>query len=208
MKCKPNHKPFNMGISLWLVPSAKDARRLSTIMRARQDEYPNFPFSYPTFDPHITLASCPSSSAPSLSMIRAAIPKFEHGLFVKFKSVEIGTHFFRSVYTTIAPLPALSALHEEVHAKLGIEARTPLFPHMSLCYIDDRDALLGERDKFLQELKDGGKIKEADDGSGVSLNCGDLAGDWMDGFQATEIWVANCDGPVEGWKIVDKVPLI
>ncbi|KAF8077766.1 RNA ligase/cyclic nucleotide phosphodiesterase [Lyophyllum atratum] len=199
-----------MGISLWIVPSPEDAQRLKTVMAAKQDGQQNLSLSsYPSFHPHITLASfsCAESAAP-LSDIRAAMPKLQHGLPIEFKSIDIGTSFFRSVYIAISLTSALSAMHEEVHTKLGIDPRTPAFPHASLCYIDDGDALLGERVKFFRELENDGRLRKIEGESGISLNCGDfLVEDWMSGFLATEVWVASCDGPVEGWKILDTILL-
>lgn len=176
-------------------------------MRAPTDNRPNQPSSYPDFDPHITLASVPMSSPSSLLSIRVAIPIFESPLTVDFKSIEIGTHFFRSVYLAIAPTPALSALHEQIHAKLGIEPRTPSFPHLSLSYISDEDAQSGERESYLQALENAGRIDR--DGKTVALDCGnDGTPNWIKGFRATEIWVADCDGPVEGWTVLDKIAIM
>ncbi|GLB34777.1 putative cyclic phosphodiesterase-like protein [Lyophyllum shimeji] len=203
---QPQPHPSTMGIAVWLVPSAEDAQRLKRIMDTRREERSNHPSSYPSFHSHITLASLPLQSA-SPSEIRAAIPKFEHGLSVKFKSIEIGTHFFRSVYIAIELTPELSALHDKIHAKLAIEPRTPAFPHVSLCYIADEAAR--EREEFFRELKDGGKIRQIQNDSNVSINCAGGPGeeDWMSGFLAKEVWVAQCDGPVEDWTVLDKIPI-
>ncbi|KAG5645079.1 hypothetical protein DXG03_007169 [Asterophora parasitica] len=184
----------------------ENAQRLSTIMNLWKGQDPSsFPSSYPTFAPHITLASFPSSSAIPAKQIRAAIPKLDEEIQVDFKSVEIGDHFFRSVYIAIAPSPALWALHEQVHTNLGIEPRTPAYPHLSLCYIDDADAALGEREKFYGELLVRIKITG---NARIGLDCEGIKKDWMEGFQATEIWVADCDGPVEGWQILDKISVV
>ncbi|KAG6844930.1 hypothetical protein H0H87_002414 [Tephrocybe sp. NHM501043] len=206
-----------MGTSLWLVSSEEDAEKLKMIMRdTRQSERPNLPASYPNFYPHITLLSFPpASTAATPEGIRAAIEpllKQTRDLPIKFQSVDIGTHFFRSVYITITPSPSLLSLHKDVHAQLGIEPRTPLFPHLSLCYIDDQDASGGEREKFLQELREEGKIRynTFEGGESVSLRCGNgeyghIQALWLGGFEAKEVWVAKCDGPVENWKILDKI---
>ncbi|KAG6917937.1 hypothetical protein DXG01_000375 [Tephrocybe rancida] len=199
------------GTSLWLVPNDEDAERLKTIMRARQSEHHNYPSSYPTFHPHVTLASFPSpSTPPTPETIRAAIePVLQQSgsLAVKFQSVDIGDHFFRSVYIAVVPTPALLALHKDVHASLGIEPRTPSFPHVSLCYIDDADARGGERERFLEELKKKGMTKTEGE-TGVSLRCPDAeGGGWFSEFGAKEVWVAECDGPVESWNILDKIPI-
>lgn len=162
--------------------------------------------SFPKFAPHITLASLPWISAPPLSIIRAAIST--NPIAVEFKSIEVGDHFFRSVYIAISPTPALSTLHEHIHTKLGIEPHTPSFPHVSLSYIDDEDAQKGDREWFLWYLENAGKV-DRENSELVRLNCSSESGaeDWMKGFHAAEIWVANCDGPVEGWSVLDRVPI-
>ena len=53
-------------------------------------------------------------------------------------------------------------------------------------------------------LKDAGVIRE--EGDRVSLQCGEDGG-WVDGFDVKEIWIAKCDGPVEGWEILDRLTL-
>ena len=209
---EPNSLYYNKGTSLWIVPDEPDTERLKTIMRTRQSERHNFPSSYPAFQPHVTLASFPSTFAPPTSDIRAAIDSaLEHShsganLPIKFQSVDIGTHFYRSVYIVITPTPELLALHENVHARLGIEPKTPAYPHVSLCYIDD--AAVVEREKFLEELKREGKIRYDSESKSVSLRCGE--GEdwvWLREFGAREVWVAKCDGPVEGWTVLDKIPI-
>jgi len=31
--------------------------------------------------------------------------------------------------------------------------------------------------------------------------------DGIDGFEASEVWITNCDGPVDKWTILEKVSL-
>ncbi|KAF9030680.1 hypothetical protein BDZ89DRAFT_659310 [Hymenopellis radicata] len=57
-------------------------------------------------------------------------------------------------------------------------------------------------------LKDAGRMKPTQDNAGVSLNCSQGAGeDWVSTFEASEVWIAECNGLVETWKILDKVSL-
>ncbi|KAG6899418.1 hypothetical protein C0993_010455 [Termitomyces sp. T159_Od127] len=216
-----------MGTSLWIVPNEQDAERLKTLMRrTRQNERADFPSSYPAFHPHVTLASFPSAStstsAPSTAAIRAALDSALHGadnplpnprprpIQIAFESLELGTHFFRSVYIAAAPTPALRALHGAVHAGLGVAPRTPAFPHLSLCYVGDADA--EERGRFWGEVRvrvRGGCEHGGGDGEGgrVSIWCGEEGG-WVAGFEAGEVWVVECDGPVEGWTVLDKISIV
>ncbi|KAJ7087737.1 2',3'-cyclic-nucleotide 3'-phosphodiesterase, partial [Mycena epipterygia] len=193
------------GLTLWLVPSASDSARLKNIMDTRPKSQSNSEASYPQFQPHITLASFPDP-APSLAAILSSISQAQPALPVTFDAVEVGDHFFRSVYLAVHPTPALLDLHRHVHAKLEIPPKTPKYPHISLCYISDEDAASGERAKYFQELQDSGKIRE--NGNSISLNCGGLSEeDWFSGFESPEIWVTRCEGPVETWTVEQKIAL-
>ncbi|KAF7338041.1 Cyclic phosphodiesterase [Mycena venus] len=184
-----------MGLTLWLVPSSSDSERLKRIMNVRPNPQLNSETSYPKFEPHITLASLPDP-VPSLDTLLSSIPHAQSALPVTFDAIEVGDHYFRSVYIAVHPSPALLELHRHVHDKLGIPPKTPKYPHISLCYVNDEDAAAGERDKYFQELEKSGKIRK--DGSSVSLNCGESGEeDWLSRFESTEIWLARCEGPVE-----------
>ncbi|KAF7322463.1 Cyclic phosphodiesterase [Mycena chlorophos] len=163
--------------------------------------------SYPAFYPHITLASLPSDPEPTLQQIHAAIPPLSQPLDVSFHQVEVGDHYFRSVYIAIQPTADLLALHQHVHHELGIaNPRTPKFPHLSLAYITDEDAAAGERARYYDALAKNSKIVST--GDGVSLNCG-LNGqdEWLQVLKSLEIWVTRCEGPVETWTVESKIPL-
>jgi len=164
--------------------------------------------SYPKFHPHITLASLPLYVESNLTDIEASITisKAKAPLTVNLSSVEIGSHYFRSVYIAIEPTSEIMDLHRRIHEAFQADPRTPSFPHLSLCYIDDKDAADGEREAFYKALKDGGKIKAGSEG-GVCLDCGLSAKDWMDCFEENEIWVVRCEGPINGWAILKKLPI-
>ena len=162
--------------------------------------------SYPRFHPHITLASLPLSIERKLTDIEASITTSKAPLIIKFSSVEIGSHYFRSVYVAIEPTSEIIDLHGRIHGALNAVHQTPLFPHLSLCYIDDKDAAVGEREAFYKTLRDQGKIRARSEGN-VSLNCGLAEEDWMDCFEANEMWVVRCEGPVNEWAILSKLPI-
>ena len=45
-------------------------------------------------------------------------------------------------------------------------------------------------------------------GGGVELNCkpdNEAGIDWMSGFVAEEIWIVDCVGVVENWKVLERV---
>jgi 2',3'-cyclic-nucleotide 3'-phosphodiesterase len=160
--------------------------------------------SYPRFHPHITLASLPLSVENSLTDIEASITTLKAPLTVKFSSVEIGSHYFRSVYIAIEPTSEIMDLHGRIHEALQAVPRTPSFPHLSLCYIDDKDAAVGEREAFYETLKEKGKIEAGGEG-GIGLDCGLVEENWMNCFEANEIWVVRCEGPVHEWTILKKL---
>lgn len=185
---------------MWLVPSEEDSAKLRRIMTNSK----SVSGSYPKFEPHVTLATF---STLDPQQLRESIPKSGlSDLRIQFKSVDIGTHFFRSVYIAVEPSSALTALHTHIHQALNMEPRTPSFPHISLCYIVDDDAARGERQAWRDQLEATGRIRSSD--NGVELNCGiDVDEDWMACSLAHEIWLVNCVGPVEEWSILDRVLL-
>lgn len=133
--------------------------------------------TYPAFHPHITLVSPPVSLDDHLGSIEACVAKYRALTppICRFKSVDIGNHYYRSVYVAIQPTLELLDIHKHFHDILKIEPRTPAFPHVSLCYIDDADAENGERQVFYDILKDAGNlrtIKKDGDVESVGLNCG------------------------------------
>ncbi|KAK1236401.1 hypothetical protein PQX77_000341 [Marasmius sp. AFHP31] len=202
----------DVGVTLWIVPAEEAMLKLKRTMDIRPSgsDAPSSgrdtePTSYPKFDPHITLASLPSSTDISISQLRDSIPKDQSPLKIHFRSVvDMGDHFFRSVYIAVNLSPELAELHRRVHDALKVEPKTPKFPHISLCYITDSDAADGERQRYREELTR--RIRGGDDGN-VALNCGLDEEDWVSGFVASEIWIAECEGPVETWKILDKISL-
>jgi len=167
--------------------------------------------SYPKFYPHITLATrLPATNDPDA--LRSLIPLQDTPLTCNFASINIGDAYFRSVYIAIKPGVQLLDLHKKVHENLQIETRTPSFPHLSLVYITDEDADAGERIKYYDLLQEGGKFEKLSMDTGekaVRLNC--RSGEeesWMDSFDATEVWVVKCVGPVESWEVKAKYPLL
>ncbi|TFK42480.1 2',3'-cyclic-nucleotide 3'-phosphodiesterase [Crucibulum laeve] len=193
-----------MGVTLWIVPAEHDVQRLQAIMHLRAEE-PHSNSSYPKFTPHITLALVPKDLNFELPTLRAAVPPSQERLAIDFESVEVGSTYFRSVYIAVKLSPELTTLHQHVHASLGVDPKTPSFPHVSLCYIDDNEE--DERRRFQKTLQSEGRIREEFPGS-VAVNCGpNDEEDWMSGFEAAEIWVVNCEGPVEEWEILEKIPI-
>lgn len=88
------------------------------------------------------------------------------------------------------------------------EKASPAFPHLSLFYIADEEA--HTRVRFLQEMEREGVVRHSADGLSVALRCAQVGeGDdgVLEGFTATQIWIVDCEGPVEEWKVLDKILL-
>ena len=199
------------GLTLWIVPDDENTEKLQSIMQIKRG--PSLvQASYPAFHPHITLVSPPVSLEDHLASIEACLAKYRTLTrpICRFKSVDIGNHYYRSVYVAIQPTLELLEMHKHFHVILKVKPKTPVFPHVSLCYIDDADAENGERQAFYDALKEAGKLRatKKDGNEGVSLNCGsNTQEEWIDHFEASEIWGVLCEGPVEGWKVVQKFSL-
>jgi len=75
------------------------------------------------------------------------------------------------------------------------------------------------RERLLRELERENVVRHAVDGLEVVLECGARAGEdrtgsasgkadgALAGFTGTQIWIVDCEGPVEGWEVLDKILL-
>ncbi len=212
--------PSVAAISLWLVPSAPESALLQQFMNRHPK--PGAEHSFPHFHPHVTLATlCPPVASESSSeqrdstvlTLREAVPLGQRVVPVRFARVVAGDHYYRSVFVALAPSPEL------VHLRAALAAagtpHPPAFPHLSLYYIADEEA--HTRERLLQELERENVVRHAADGQEVVLDCGGAGADTADsgmgyggalaGFTGTQIWIVDCEGPVEGWKVLDKILL-
>lgn len=210
-----------MGISLWLVPSAPESALLQQLMNRHPER--GAEHSFPHFHPHITLATLRAAvaSEPSTATaacdstvltLREAVPLGQRAVPVRFARVVAGDHYFRSVFVALAPSPELVRLRAALAA--AGTPHPPAFPHLSLYYIADEEA--HTRERLLQELERENVVRPAADGLEVVLVCAgagaDAAGSQtadgaLAGFTGTQIWIVDCEGPVEGWKVLDKILL-
>lgn len=205
-----------MGLSLWLVPTAEQSVKLSWIMHVRPPTAKMFN-SYPKFHPHITLATVPSTTP--VGELVAAIPSRQSQLKVAFSDVVASDAYFRSVLAVIEPSPEIISLHTGIHKTLKMgNPQSPMFPHMSIYYIDDAEA--EERIRVLQELKTNGTVIKTEGGVQIHTSGGPIGtptgpgtrprpyDDALHGFDGVEIWAVLCDGPVETWTVLEKVELL
>ncbi|KAF9792360.1 2',3'-cyclic-nucleotide 3'-phosphodiesterase [Thelephora terrestris] len=204
-----------MGLSLWLVPTAEQSAKLSWLMHIRPPTAKMFN-SYPRFHPHITLVTVPSTTP--VEELVAAIPSRQSQVKVAFSDVVVSNAYFRSVLATIEPSPYIMSLQTEIVESLKIRnPPSPMFPHMSIYYIDDTEA--EERTRILQELEANGTVIKTEEGVQIHTSVGPVGvptgpetrpephDDALQGFDGAEIWVALCDGPVESWTVLEKVVL-
>jgi len=207
------------GISLWLVPSAPESALLQQLMNRHPE--PGAEHSFPHFHAHVTLATLQSSEHSSSAArdsvvltLREAIPLGQRTVPVRFARVIAGDHYYRSVFVALAPSPELVSLRAALAA--AGTPHPPAFPHLSLYYIADEEA--HTRERLLQELERENVVRHAADGQEVVLECAgagagvDSAGSGtadgaLAGFTGTQIWIMDCEGPVEGWKVLDKILL-
>ena len=172
--------------------------------------------SFPHFHPHVTLttlqSSEPTARDSTVLTLREAVPLGQRTVPVRFARVVAGDHYYRSVFVALAPSPELVSLRAALAT-----ARTPhppAFPHLSLYYIADEEA--HARERLLQELERENLVRQAADGQEVVLECvsadvdgagSGTANGALAGFTGTQIWIVDCEGPVEGWKVLDKILL-
>ena len=212
----PTNESISPGLSLWLVPTAAQSAKLSWIMHVRPPTA-KMPDSYPRFQPHITLTTVPSTT--SVEELVAAIPSRQSRVKVDFSDVVVSDAYFRSVLAAVEPSPEILSLCTKINENLGIrDPRSPMFPHMSIYYIDDAEA--EERARVLRELEDNKTVVKIEDGVQIHTSGGPVGiptgsetrplppGDVLQGFDGAEIWVALCDGPVETWTVLKKIELV
>jgi 2',3'-cyclic-nucleotide 3'-phosphodiesterase len=190
------------------VPSEPESALLQQFMNRHPK--PGAEHSFPHFHPHVTLATLQHSSSAERDSIvltlREAVPLGQRTVPVRFSRVVAGDHYYRSIFVALAPSPDLVSLRAALAA--ADTPHPPAFPHLSLYYIADEEA--HTRERLLQELERENLVRQAADGHEVVLECGAGSGTAdgaLAGFTGTQIWIVDCEGPVEGWKALDKILL-
>ncbi|KAG1756376.1 2',3'-cyclic-nucleotide 3'-phosphodiesterase [Suillus paluster] len=197
-----------MGLSLWLVPNAAQLQLIQGVLPKQPETRPVSAASYPNIIPHITLAS---SGKATQDTIITALPSPLRPIPVEFRKLEVGDHYFRSVFISVKKTTELVALHEHIMAALerdGASPSAPAFPHMSISYIADEDGDT-ERKKAADELRAVTVVEGSETGGAgtVVLRCGDSEEGrvWLSGFEGMEVWIVRCEGPVQHWQVLQKM---
>lgn len=150
----------------------------------------------------------------TLLALRESIPIGQRALpNLRFARVLTGDTYFLSLYAALAQLRSALAVGLAVGAGAGTGGGPAprAFPHLSLFYVADEEAHV--RARLLQEMEEG-VVRDSEDGLSVALRRGGGAGTGdekegsvLDGFTGMQIWIVDCDGPVEGWEVLDKILL-
>ncbi|KAG2150196.1 2',3'-cyclic-nucleotide 3'-phosphodiesterase, partial [Suillus cothurnatus] len=195
------------GLSLWLVPNPAQLQLIQKVLPKQPETRPVSAASYPEITPHITLAS--SGKATQDAILRA-IPSTFRPIPVEFQKLEVGDHYFRSVFISVKKTTELVALHEHIMAALdreGASPSAPAFPHMSISYIADEDGV-AERKKAADELRATTVVESPETGlESVVLRCGNSEEGcvYLASFEGTEVWIVRCEGPVQDWQVLHKI---
>lgn len=131
-----------------------------------------------------------------------------HATPVQFKDLKVGDTYLGSLSVTVHRYDDLMSLRDSVAHHLGRELHIPTksrgFPHFSLFYLDE--ALPREREQLASELRHTGHVKTSPHTASIALNCSPEFNS-MSGFMGESIWLMNCTGPVEDWKVLEKIKL-
>ncbi|KAK0192234.1 cyclic phosphodiesterase-like protein-domain-containing protein [Armillaria mellea] len=191
-----------MGYAVWLVPSSTESAALSELMSFRPKTYTqdSQSCSYPSFYPHITLATFDDLPSPfnldSISLDNLAPP------VAHFDSVKRGNSYLGALSIVISPVNELMPLRDAVTAHLDMlntRWKSRGFPHMSLFYVDEPD----ERDHLYTELIGSRRIHE--DGC-LTLTANPLT--QVKTFTGSEIWLVDCTRSVKRWDVIAKRYLV
>ncbi|KAL5490178.1 hypothetical protein ACEPAI_5011 [Sanghuangporus weigelae] len=207
-----------MGIAVWLVPPPAEVELIKRKLMRLPPSLEPLPYFLPTLEPHITIASFPSSIP--LDTLRSSVENItingyhQEGataLEVAFSALSAGDAYFHSVLLDIVPTPALHTLREQLQKNaLPYEARSPGYPHLSLFYVPDEYA--EDRERFREALWRENKGMHLGDRIAFNIGLakeGGAGGDeeHFEGFRASEIWIVRCEGAVEEWTVLDKTHL-
>ncbi len=148
----------------------------------------------------------------TLLALRESIPLGQRALPIRFARVLTGDQYFLSIYIALAPSTELAQLRTALLVGNPERKASQAFPHLSLFYVADEEA--HARVRLLQEMEREGVVRHSADGLTVALRCGTGGGEdgrdggvVLEGFTGTQIWIVDCEGPVEEWKVLDKILL-
>lgn len=202
---------LSIGYALWLVPETHQFEALLCLMRFRPSGYSYTRYSqrsFPDLPPHITLLTFPSAPAALLSL-NTLLPCNVNPVPVAFESLAVGNSYLGSLFVTVARTPELVSLQrtisDHVENNVGIEVNRRRFsPHVSLFYLDETGR--GDRHLLCRELQNTGRIRLG--ARHLTLNCtfdgAPSSYRNMAGFNGAQIWLVDCRGPVNSWRVLDK----
>ncbi|VDC07051.1 unnamed protein product [Peniophora sp. CBMAI 1063] len=193
-----------MGYALWLVPSQEEARSLDELMRIRppRGEPHLRTRSYPTFHPHITLATF--EHLPSSFQLRSIIPQ-NGPVKTYFRDLKPGSTYLGAMSVQMRKTAGLESLHRSIVAALDVQDihwKSRNFPHMSLFYVDEAP----ERERLLQIVNR--CASRAEDGRLVLWTGPGRHARPIHRFTGSSVWLVDCRSKdVERWSVLDRLPL-
>lgn len=159
--------------------------------------------SYPTFVPHITLATF-DELHPQFKL-EAIVP--QTGLVVThFRNMDRGNNYLGALKIQMDKTRHLEQLHEKIITNLeglSIQWKSRSFPHMSLFYVDEAE----ERKRLERGLIKNMYVGREERSGRIILKA---AADerFIRRFTGSEVWLADCcSKKVEEWKVLGKLSL-
>ncbi|GAA5963404.1 hypothetical protein JCM3765_003058 [Sporobolomyces pararoseus] len=213
-------------VALWLVAPqhSQTESNLSNLINELSEE-----FSTPKFHPHVTLLTKLPLSNSLVSQVsktlstwkkeQEQVPPFEQQLELEFEN--LGTkakdfNYFQYLFIEIKLDSKLASLRKLVREELLLESSSTknavedddYFPHLSLMYGTDSERRIAkEIIETLEKKTDGGETesKLAEEGGGGGRRKYFVKG--LDRFRVGEVWCVRCEGAVEDWEVLGKIPL-
>ncbi|KAK0465707.1 hypothetical protein IW261DRAFT_1156448 [Armillaria novae-zelandiae] len=182
-----------MGYAIWLIPSSTEFTVLSELMKFRPQSstLDSRSRSYPSFDPHITLATFdelpPLFNLDAISLDNLPLPVGH------FRSVTHGDSYLGALSIVVSPAKNMTPLRDAVTARLdrlNIQWKSRNFPHMSLFYVDEPF----ERGRLYAELTNCGRIQGDKD---LTLTANPSM--QVKTFTGSEIRLVDCTRSVKRW---------
>ncbi|KAF9480606.1 hypothetical protein BDN70DRAFT_920448 [Pholiota conissans] len=195
-----------MGYAIWLVPSSTEFMALSELMKFRPQPHILNPYSrsYPSFDPHITLATF--DYLPSSFNLEAIPLKGLQRPVTTFGSMRCGSSYLGALSVRMSDSRQFRRVHEAVVtylSALGMHWRSHDFPHMSLFYVDEPV----ERKRLDAQLANSGRVQRYDAGRGLVLDPypNSARSIPVTTFTGEEIWLVDCTShSVNHWRVMRR----
>ncbi|MBI5147482.1 MAG: 2'-5' RNA ligase family protein [Thaumarchaeota archaeon] len=118
--------------SIWVEPTAKDAKYLIQIIRKLAKKY-----NSPTFNPHITVYSGVRNVSAAKSAVRNCADMKE--FTVETMDLDFSDNLWKTVFINVEKNQELKQIHNTIKKGIPLNAKYEFNPHISLIYkkLDD-----------------------------------------------------------------------